>query len=351
MNFWDILEISPTADSWAIKKAYARLLRKYNPEEDPKGFMCLREAYESACEMAESEWFKAAAARRRNAARPPGGEAARERRPALREVGPQESAPKPPARETVSRALSDQYDDFAARVSVARWRALFASFSLDEMRAVYAEAVRFFNEHPCLPPAVWRFLDDELELTENPSFRWADLLRGKPDLCGDLAEAFAEEPSYDYAAYAELRLKCYLALRAGAPLEALRHAGEAVGLLPRNTALLLLLTGDSFCALGMPREDAEAYALYLALRPSDDAVRFSLAAALAQAEDCGAALRELKTLEARGYRPDDVRRKIQICMTKIGRPARAGIACKQLFRRLRKSLEKLVRVWLGVIVC
>jgi tetratricopeptide (TPR) repeat protein len=341
MNFWDILEIAPTDDTRAIKKAYARLLRKYNPEDDPDGFMRLREAYEGACAMTESEWFKEIVARRKDAAGTPVMRAAEDLKPA-----PAESEP---AREAVPRALEKLYDDFSTRISVDSWRALFAGFSLDEMGVMYAMAAQFFNEHPCLPQAVWLFLDDAFELTENPAFCRAELLTGTLDLCGDLAEAFAREPSHDYAAYAELRLKAYLALRAGAPLAALRYAGEAVMLLPRNTALLLLVTGDSFYVLGMPREAAEAYALYLEQRPSDDAARFNMADALTQAGAYGAALAEFQSLAARGYRPDDVTEKIRLCMTKIGKLTRVRVACKRFLRRLGKPFAKLARALFGVI--
>jgi tetratricopeptide (TPR) repeat protein len=353
MNFWDTLGIKPTDDSRAIKRAYARLLRKYNPENDPGGFMCLREAYESACAMADSERLKAIAAQRKAAAGASDMCAAEDLDSAPAESGAQtpDSAakPKPPAREAVPRALENLYDDFSARISVDSWRVLFASFSLEETGVMYAIAAQFFNERPCLPRAVWLFLNNELELTENPSFCWARLLAGKPDLCGDLAEAFAFDPSHDYAAYAELRLKAYLALRAGAPLAALRYAGEAVALLPRNTALLLLVTGDSFYALGMPREAAEAYALYLEQCPFDDAARFNMADALTQAGAYAAALTEFQSLEARGYRPDDVRGKIRFCMTKIGKVTRVRAACKRFLRRIGKPFAKLARALFGAI--
>lgn len=48
MSFWDILGIDPTNDTSAVKKAYAKELRKHHPEDDPEGFQTLHEAYSAA---------------------------------------------------------------------------------------------------------------------------------------------------------------------------------------------------------------------------------------------------------------------------------------------------------------
>ncbi len=42
MNIWGILGIEPTKEIAQIKKAYARQLKRYHPEDDPKGFQRLR---------------------------------------------------------------------------------------------------------------------------------------------------------------------------------------------------------------------------------------------------------------------------------------------------------------------
>lgn len=49
---WQVLGISATGDERQIKRAYAKLLRKNRPEEDPGGFQILRDAYERALAMA-----------------------------------------------------------------------------------------------------------------------------------------------------------------------------------------------------------------------------------------------------------------------------------------------------------
>lgn len=53
MNDWEILGINQTFNISEIKKAYARQLKLHHPEEDPKGFQRLREAYGRALGYAE----------------------------------------------------------------------------------------------------------------------------------------------------------------------------------------------------------------------------------------------------------------------------------------------------------
>ncbi len=53
MNWWDILEISYDSDIKTIKKAYAKLLKIHNPEDDAEGYQRLREAYDKAIKCAK----------------------------------------------------------------------------------------------------------------------------------------------------------------------------------------------------------------------------------------------------------------------------------------------------------
>ena len=48
MDIWKILEIEKTKDETTIRDAYRKKLVMVNPEEDQKGFMELRKAYEEA---------------------------------------------------------------------------------------------------------------------------------------------------------------------------------------------------------------------------------------------------------------------------------------------------------------
>ena len=56
-NCWKILNIDPTDDKKSVKKAYAKLLRITQPEDDPENFQILRTAYEQAMVQAENGYF------------------------------------------------------------------------------------------------------------------------------------------------------------------------------------------------------------------------------------------------------------------------------------------------------
>jgi hypothetical protein len=48
LNYWTILEISPTNDQKVVKAAYSRLLKQIRPDQDPDGYQRLREAFDWA---------------------------------------------------------------------------------------------------------------------------------------------------------------------------------------------------------------------------------------------------------------------------------------------------------------
>ena len=52
-EIWTILGLEPTKDVSAIKRAYAEKARACHPEEDPEGFLRLRQAYQAALAYAE----------------------------------------------------------------------------------------------------------------------------------------------------------------------------------------------------------------------------------------------------------------------------------------------------------
>ena len=53
MDIWNVLGLEPTRDISAIKRAYARKTQSCHPEDDPEGFMRLRDAYQTAMDYAQ----------------------------------------------------------------------------------------------------------------------------------------------------------------------------------------------------------------------------------------------------------------------------------------------------------
>lgn len=53
MNCWDVLQLAPTTDVRAIKKAYAVLLKQNRPDDNPAGFQRVHGAYQDALSWAE----------------------------------------------------------------------------------------------------------------------------------------------------------------------------------------------------------------------------------------------------------------------------------------------------------
>ena len=51
MNAWKVLGIEPTSDKKEIKKAYARLLKQYHPEENPEEFKQIQAAYQQCLHL------------------------------------------------------------------------------------------------------------------------------------------------------------------------------------------------------------------------------------------------------------------------------------------------------------
>ena len=56
MNNWDVLGIDPTTDKRVIKRAYAKMLAKYHPEEFPEKFEEISRAYMWALQSLESAY-------------------------------------------------------------------------------------------------------------------------------------------------------------------------------------------------------------------------------------------------------------------------------------------------------
>ena len=54
-EIWEVLGIEPGADIQAIRAAYSEKIKEHHPEDDPEGFMLLRNAYKTAVKLASKK--------------------------------------------------------------------------------------------------------------------------------------------------------------------------------------------------------------------------------------------------------------------------------------------------------
>ncbi|MNH98973.1 DnaJ domain protein [compost metagenome] len=168
MDIWTILGIESTKDTSAIKKAYAKLLKVYHPEDDPQGYQKLREAYELAMKWAdqpeisdvfdddEEDWHDDD-----NWVDDASLETMIENEDEL--------VPSHPV-QLLSQRIQELYDDFARRIDPNEWQALMTEdfmWKVEYQKARLNVLILFLEQNHFLPTSVWKVLDMSFGLTEN----------------------------------------------------------------------------------------------------------------------------------------------------------------------------------------
>ncbi|GLY10830.1 J domain-containing protein [Pseudobacillus badius] len=215
MTAWDILEIEPTEELSAIKKAYARKLKVHHPEEDPAGYQRLREAYDWAVKYQKTAVKRASVPVEAGVRAEEGnGWAASYDEAEEYDIGGNDQAeaavemdnhaeadvhiPTPPPvdwrdyqdpfrrnekliDEFMNR-VEELYENFAERIDIEAWTALLDSdviWNFELKREASERLLAFLEDYPFLPKSIWQLLDS--------NFQWSQ-------------EAFDEDhPFWDYA--------------------------------------------------------------------------------------------------------------------------------------------------------
>ncbi|PKM93755.1 MAG: hypothetical protein CVU84_14330 [Firmicutes bacterium HGW-Firmicutes-1] len=156
MDCWDILEIKPTVDLSLIKKAYAIKLKYHHPEEDPKGFQAVREAYVLAQKLAKTLSLE------------------NEENTASINVldknlshFPDNSQLLNQRLEAFNQKLQSIYDNFFIRIDVKSWEKLLNDdlmWDIHTRTLMNQQIINFLMDHYHIPKSVWYLL--------NSTFNW-----------------------------------------------------------------------------------------------------------------------------------------------------------------------------------
>ncbi len=139
-EIFSILGIAETRDEKAIKSAYREKLTVTNPEDNPEGFKRLRQAYEEALVLLKNP-----------------------------QEEEQEQKDDSESGQWVAQA-AELYSTLSGRQDLESWGRLFTQdvyLSLDGEEECQRKLLIFLMQHFRLPTAVWKLLEEKLEICKN----------------------------------------------------------------------------------------------------------------------------------------------------------------------------------------
>lgn len=135
-EIWKVLELEKTKDEEKVKLAYREKLVSVNPEDDPEGFMRLRQAYEEALEFTKSV----------------------------------EEEQATDAYDLWIKEITEIYHDFEKRVDEREWDRVFDNTlctSLDTKDIACERLLVFFMSSYYVPHFVWKKVEKLFHITES----------------------------------------------------------------------------------------------------------------------------------------------------------------------------------------
>ena len=178
-EIFQILGIDFTADEQVIRNAYREKLAVTNPEDDQEGFMRLRAAYEDACRLAKmlrQLWENASSGKGNSLEELVQAMGQNVQFTQFGQIG-QSNQAMPSKDLTPSGQWMEKveqiYANIKLRKNVGSWKELFEDdcfLALEEEENCRIKLLSFLTEHFRLPTAVWKLLNEKLNITKDISF-------------------------------------------------------------------------------------------------------------------------------------------------------------------------------------
>lgn len=256
-EIFSILGIAETRDEKAIKSAYREKLTVTNPEDNPEGFKRLRQAYEEALVLLKNPQEKE-----------------------------QEQKDDSESGQWVVQA-AELYSTLSGRQDLESWGRLFTQdvyLSLDGEEECQRKLLIFLMQHFRLPTAVWKLLEEKLEICKNQTrlkeqfpAEFIDYLVSRVTRGEDVEFSQFDGPEDgDYDAYLQCYDNCWRALQEQ-QLEYAAQLLEESGHMGIWHPCMEVCRAHYYQAAGL-KEEAHSCLEALQTRfPGDELVEFNLA--------------------------------------------------------------------------
>lgn len=175
--WWHILGVESTSDKATVKKAYAKIIKEVDQDNDIDGFTKIHQAYREAMKS-----FKEVVETKEN--------------------------------EYKYTEYSDEYMNYLDKIYTNKkkrlnpkiWADIFACMSFKEEESFKDKYVEFFNNHYLLIDEIWALVDKQYPLNDQKNFKWIDLYNGSFSLS---VEELSKVPKNKQCDYVEDKINIY----------------------------------------------------------------------------------------------------------------------------------------------
>ncbi|PHE53925.1 J domain-containing protein [Bacillus pseudomycoides] len=280
MSIWETLEIEPTDNIAAIKKAYAKLLKIYHPEDDPEGYQRLREAFDKAIKSAKQ--MKTA---------PPSQLEKTDENEENSYIHPVSPTWMDGDAELAATLVSEHpvhaftektemlYNDFFARIEPKNWEDLLSSdviWDVEHTAVIQDRLIEFLQYHYHFPRSIWELLDNvfrfseqrdalEFEYGEETVQFLLERISGEKEMRYDV---FKKSDDLDFEAYFHLREEVQLTLMNN-NLEAAKSALDFAYELYQEDPELLRMQGIYYLRIENKERALQSFNDILVICPDD----------------------------------------------------------------------------------